>query len=151
MANNGIVRRRTSSLSSSAAHVARMLEMFSKTHTDWMDRASVQEEMGRDGSGWRRMAADKGVEIVKLLDEAERDGIEVPADLPAVGSIPTRFKLREEVARLKFQLLAVESALEDARTLRLAATHRRVKGEEELHRWKVIAAAAVALVIISWI
>jgi hypothetical protein len=152
MENNGIVRRRTSSsFSSSAAHVARMLEMCSKTYTDWMDRASVQEELGGDGSGWKRMAEEKGVEIVRLRDEAERDGIEVPADLPAVGTIPTRFKLREEVSRLQAQLLAAEAAVEDARTLRLGATHRRVKAEDELHRWKVIAAAAMVLAIISWI
>jgi len=151
MANNGIVRRRTSPSEDHVAHVARMLELHSKTHTEWLDKASLRQEMGRDGSEWIRMAADKGVEIVELLDKAERDGIEVPADLPAVGSIPTRFKLREEVSRLQAQLLAAEAAVEDARTLRLGATHRRVKAEDELHRWKVIAAAAMVLAIISWI
>jgi len=150
MENNGIVRRRGPA-TPSAAHVARMLEMHTKAHTEWLDKASLRQEMGRDGSEWIRMAADKGVEIVELLDKAERDGIEVPADLPAVGSIPTRFKLREEVSRLQAQLLAAEAAVEDARTLRLGATHRRVKAEDELHRWKVIAAAVMVLAIISWI
>lgn len=142
MENDRIVRR--------TAHVGQMLEMHTKTHTKWMDEASIREEMGRDGSGWRRMAEEKTTEIVKLLDEAERDGIKLP-DVPEVGSIPTRFKLREEVSRLRAQLLAAEAEMEDAKTLRLASFSRRERAEQELRSWKVLAAATVVLAVLSWI
>ena len=146
MENNGIVRRHHPS----AAHVARLLEIMTRTHTKCVDEASLCEETGKDGSAWLRMAQKEGVEIVKFLDQADRDGIEVP-DVPAVGSIPTRFKLREEVSRLRAQLITAEAAVEDARTLRLAATSRRERAEEGLRVWKVLAAAAVVLAVLSWI
>ena len=90
-----------------------------------------------------------GRELEALLAKAAE--ADIPAELITVGSIPTHFKLREEVSRLQAQLLAAEATVEDARTLRLAATSRRERAEEELRSWKVAAAAAAVLAVLSWI
>jgi len=145
-----------------------MLNMFSKYRDDWMTRASIQEELGRDGAGWRRMVEEQEVKIVLLLEQADRDGIEVP-DVPTVGSIPTRFKMREEIAQLQAALVRKDEeataawsygdhAKRDAAEVRkhlakecvtFCQARERLEFEVATLQWAVAAAVGVAL--LGWL
>ena len=135
-----------------AARVLRTLSTDVEFYTRWMDKASALEERGQKDTGfktWRQMAEGKAVEIVELLDQAERDGISLP-EVPSLASIPTRYKLREEIDRLKAEVASAERRAEDMKTLKSSAVFMRLQAETSLRRWKAASVALGIIAIVGW-
>lgn len=131
----------------------------------WADKASAIEEKGEQefGKTWRQMASEKADDIRDLLDEAERSGITIP-DLGQyeVGSIPTRFKMREEIARLQAALVRKDEEVSAAKA-EMAEVRKhlakesvgffqaRERLETELHTWECAGVFLFGVALLGWL
>jgi hypothetical protein len=76
-----------------------MVDFQQKSIMDWRESAESAREMGNKSAAIRREAYAKEAEgdLLKLLDAADREGVEIEAPVVYV----TRSKMREEVVKLQ--------------------------------------------------
>ena len=136
----------------------RRLENHVEYFVRWSDKAVNLAEKGEQDFGvtWLRMASEKADDIRGLLDEAEREGVEIPSrEKYEVGVIPTRYKLREEVSRLQAHLGNKDVEMAEVRKHLakecVSFVQARKRLEFELHtlQWLGVVAAGVAL--LGWL